>query len=125
MMAPRGKKMMGVRRGPPPEKGPMPQGVDTAQRGMGVPKMGVGTPAEMAPPRKMRMAAETMGTTAPTPMRGGGLAKKGHTEPSKTPVYKKGGMAAKKASKAMPMKKGGKAKAGLMIVIGVGKKKGK
>lgn len=101
------KPMRGVRRGPPPSKGPDSQG-------MGMPKMGVGTPAEMAPPSKMRMASETMGTSAPTPMKKGGLAKKGEGVAKKG--YKKGGMAAAKK---------GKGKVGLMIMIGVGKKKGK
>lgn len=122
MMNPRAaKKLGGIRRGPPPDKGPMAQGLDmAASRAAGVPKMGVGTPAEMAPPRKMRMAAETMGTSEPTPMKKGGAVKK-----AKGGLAKKGEGVAQKGFKKGGMASKGKGKAGLMIVIGVGKKKGK
>jgi hypothetical protein len=75
---------------------------------------GIGMPPEMGMQPKMRMAPETMGTSSPTPMKKGGVAKKGNNDPAKTPTMKKGGMA-----------KPGKGK-GMVVAIMIGKgKKGK
>lgn len=131
MMAPR-KTMMGTRRGPPPNAGPDPQGKEMMDPRM-APKMGVGTPPMMAPKMgvgtspmmaaspRMRMDAQTMGTAQPVAMKKGGMAKKGMNY---------GGMAEngmKKGGKVTPkLAKGGMAKkGGMMLIIGIGKKKGK
>jgi hypothetical protein len=88
----------------------------------------MGMAPEMGMQPKMRMAPETMGTSSPTPMKKGGMAKKGNNDPSKTPSMNMGGMA-----KTPMMKKGGMAKGGMpkpgkgkgmavVIMIGKGKK---
>jgi hypothetical protein len=89
----------------------------------------MGMPPEMGIQPKMRMAPETMGTSSPTPMKKGGMAKKGNNDPAKTPSMNMGGMA-----KTPMMKKGGMAKGGMpkpgkgkgmavVIMIGKGKSK--
>ena len=112
MMPPR-KIAPGVRRGPAPKAGPMSAGLN-APPATGMPRMGIPSPGEMSTPNRMRMAPETVGTSSPTPMKKGGVAKKGNNNPAKTPTMKKGGMA-----------KPGKGK-GMAVVIMIGKgKKGK
>lgn len=95
-----GRKRRGTMKGSEMEM-PMSRG----RREAGMPRMGIEPPGEMAASPRMRMARETMGTSAPVAMKKGGMAKK-------TMAMKKGGM----AKKGM---KGG----GMMLVIGIGKKK--
>lgn len=63
------------------------------KRAMGASRQGQRMAPDVMTDMPMKAAAPAMPAAAPMAMKKGGIAKKGNKDPSKTPSYKKGGLA--------------------------------
>jgi len=63
------------------------------KRAMGASRQGQRMAPDIMTDMPMKAAAPAMPPAAPMAMKKGGIAKKGNKDPSKTPSYKKGGLA--------------------------------